>query len=838
MLKLKNITKIYKTGDTKVTALTNVSMQFRDSEFVAILGPSGCGKTTLLNIIGGLDQYTSGDLIINGISTKKYKSSDWDAYRNHSIGFVFQNYNLISHQNVLSNVEMALTLSGISRSERRKRAKNALEQVGLGGQFRKKPNQMSGGQMQRVAIARAIVNNPDIILADEPTGALDTETSHQVMKILKKISENKLVIMVTHNPDLAKQYSSRTIRFLDGKIIDDSRPLSEEEINAQTKANFVSSNDTKVIDEKAKKKKTSMSFLTALSLSFKNLMTKKARTILTSFAGSIGIIGIALILALSSGFQAYVDKLQSDTLSAYPITISKSTIDFDAINRQLQEGTHREKFPDAKEIYVNNVTLQTEILTKQNDLTNEYIENVIEKIDSSLYYSLDYYYDFPLNIYKEVDLYNNKLYMKMETSLGLTSSSTPIMSTFSSLFGDTWGQIIDSDELLESQYDILDEDEGGHLPTKSDELVIIVDRYNQISDITLYQLGLLGSEDLMKPAEQRIEKFTFDEIKNRGVYRLLGNDDLYVLSHDDINDVDKYVSKATKISDDVTIINQETFNSGKELKIVGIVRLKQDTASGAINSTIGYHKDLIKELIEEQKESAVVKAQLANPSINVFTGEPFEEYPTSSGTVTIEQQYQENLTTLGNVDTPSSISIYPRSFNDKATIKAYLDDFNNKQTEENKKIYYSDIMDVFIGSINTMINSISYVLIAFTSISLIVSSIMIGIITYISVLERTKEIGILRSIGARKKDISRVFNAETIIIGFLAGIIGVGGTLLLSIPINIILYNLVEISSLANLNPIHGVILIIISVLLTVISGLFPARVAAKKDPVIALRSE
>ena len=833
MLRLKNITKIYETGDTKVVALNNISLQFRDSEFVSILGPSGCGKTTLLNIIGGLDKYTEGDLFINGISTKEYKDSSWDTYRNQSIGFVFQNYNLISHQTVLSNVEMALTLSGISKKERRRRAKEALDKVGLKGLYRKKPNQMSGGQMQRVAIARAIVNNPEIILADEPTGALDTETSHQVMKILKEISKEKLVIMVTHNPSLAEQYSSRIIRFLDGNVTDDTRPLTEDELKELKKHFFEKSN--REPDQKIKvKNKTSMSFFTALSLSFKNLLTKKARTILTAFAGSIGIIGIALILALSSGFQGYVDKLQADTLSAYPITISKATIDFDAIRKQLQEGNHREKFPSVQEIYVNSVSTQTELLTKQNDLTNEYIENVINKIDPKLYYSIDYTYNFPLNIYKKVNYMGRDLCLKMETSLGLQSSSDTFISTFASLYGDVWGQIIDSSELLEDQYDILDADTGGHLPTKSDELVLIVDRYNQISDVTLYQLGLIGAEEFQKAPEERTQKFTFEDIKKNGVYRLIDNDNLYAKIGDN-----HYQSKNMQMMDGVTMIDQNTFNTGKELKIVGIVRLKEDTTSGALNSTLGYHKDLIKELIETQRNSQIVKDQIANPTIDIFSGSAFEEYPNAQGTsVTIEEQYQNNLKSLGNVSTPDSVSIYPRSFNDKAEIKAYLDAFNEAQTDEVKKIYYSDIMDIFIGSINTMINSISYVLIAFTSISLIVSSIMIGIITYISVLERTKEIGILRSIGARKKDISRVFNAETFIIGLLAGVIGVGATLLLSFPINSLLYSLVEIESLAALNPLHGLGLIVISVILTIVSGLFPARVAAKRDPVIALRSE
>lgn len=831
MLELKNITKNYLSGENEVQALKGINIEFRDSEFVSILGPSGCGKTTMLNIIGGLDKYTSGDLIINGRSTKEFKDRDWDTYRNHSIGFVFQNYNLIAHQTVLGNVEMALTLSGISKSERRKKAEIALTRVGLKDQLKKRPNQMSGGQMQRVAIARAIVNDPDIILADEPTGALDSETSKQVMDILKEISKDKLVIMVTHNPELAQLYSSRIIQVLDGELINDSNPLKGKELQKTLEKYSIKGEKKEVI------KKTSMNFMTALSLSFRNLLTKKARTILTAFAGSIGIIGIALILALSSGFQAYVDKLQADTLSSYPITISKTSLDYTSLREQMTSSTTINKYPDGNTIYVNDITTKLESIQHQNDITQEYLNSTIKTIDKELYYGINYSYDLNLNAYSPI----SNFYYPVSLSSMATTSSNSMMSMMSEIFGELATSVINSEELINSQYDILDKSTGGHLPENENQFVIVVDSYNQITNTTLQQLGLFEFANK--------ESFTFEELKAKAKYKVFNNDELYRKVNDNY-----YQSKAFSSGVVDGIINANDVNADKaiNLELVGIIRLNDVTAAGAINSSIGFHSDLIEKYMIDQKSSEVLQRQQAlkaeydastDPNktlINVLTGQPFVEIiDAATGlSITVEEQYKEVILNLGGVELPSKISIYPKDFKTKEVIKKHLNKFNDTVSEDTQKIYYSDVMELMVSSLNTMINSISYVLIAFTSISLVVSSIMIGIITYISVLERTKEIGILRAIGARKKDVSRVFNAETIIIGFTAGLLGVTITYLLSIPINFILSYLVEIDSLASLNPLHALALISISIFLTVISGLFPSRVAAKKDPVIALRTE
>ncbi len=791
MLKLINIEKNYYMGSTTVQALKKVNLEFRKSEFVAILGPSGCGKTTLLNLIGGLDRYTDGDIVINNKSTKEYKDADWDAYRNHSIGFVFQNYNLIPHLKVLSNVELALTLSGISIEERKKRAIDALNKVGLHDQIYKLPNQLSGGQMQRVAIARALVNDPDILLADEPTGALDSETSIQIMEILKEVAKDRLVIMVTHNPDLANQYATRIIRLLDGAVISDSNPYQAEVAKKdQTKGERL--------------KHTSMSFLTALALSFQNLLTKKARTILTAFAGSIGIIGIALVLALSNGFQSYVDKMQADTLSSYPLIISRESVDF-ASAAELNMDTSLQEYPEGDTIFINKLMEKLNGIIIRNNITEDYIENVIEKIDPALINGITYSRGVRLNIFKQMSIKNSIYYRQISAQNDMSS-----VMNFSG--ADIWQEIIDNQSFIESQYDVI----AGRLPQNKDEIIIQVDKYNQITDITLLSLGVLTSKS-------SVDTLTFDDLLSLE-YKLILNDDLY--SYDSVND--RFVSQVDR-NDTITT---DVYNKGLTLKVVGIVRVNELTNTGSITGAIGYTKELTDYILEEAGKSEIVLWQKANPSKDPLTG---QAYPADQN---VEEQYYNTMSRLGGITTPKAINIYPVDFKAKTEIKKYLDNYNQTQEDEVNRIYYTDVMDLLVKSINTTINAISYVLIAFTSISLVVSSIMIGIITYISVLERTKEIGILRSIGARKKDISRVFNAETLIIGFVAGIIGIGVTLLLSIPINIIIDNLVNISNIAALKTYHAIFLVLISMALTLIAGLIPSRIAAKKDPVIALRTE
>lgn len=833
MLKLKGITKIYEVGDSKIHALKGVDLNFRRSEFVSILGPSGCGKTTLLNIIGGLDRYTEGDLFINGKSTKEFTDSDWDAYRNNSIGFVFQNYNLISHQTVLFNVELALTLSGVSKEERRKRAIEALESVGLSDQLKKKPNQLSGGQMQRVAIARAIVNNPDILLADEPTGALDSVTSLQIMEILEKLSKDKLVIMVTHNSDLAYKSSNRIITALDGLIVDDSNPLESQDAiknesnplkkeivvdndsgnnqahvnsNLKVKSDSLTENyaqegaqeksaDKKVVknEKKSKKlqlKKTSMSFFTALILSLKNLLTKKTRTILTSFAGSIGIIGIALVLALSNGFSAYITKLEADTLSAYPITISQRAINTSAISSMMADPD-TEKFTKLEVIYVNKILDKINEVMKRNTITNKYIDQAVKTINPDLYYAISYQMGIKINVYTETkNLLGNTIYSEIDT-------------------GEGWSELIDGEDFILSQYEIL----KGGLPTDKSELVLVVDSFNQVTDIALMSLGLysLGSAK---------SSYTFDEIMAKE-FKLISNNELYVEDYD-------LFKKRTNITESI-------FSSGETLKIAGILRLKGDTVAGAINTSVAYSHLLTEYVLDKEKDSAVVQAQLANPDYDILTG---EEFDTGTGADT-DRMLSSSLRQLSAGDTPVSINIYPVSFDSKVAIKKHLDEYNNAQTDELDRVYYTDIMELIMTAMTRIINIVTYVLIAFTAISLVVSSIMIGIITYISVIERTKEIGILRSIGARKKDISRVFNAETLIIGFVAGTMGVLITILLTIPINLIIAHFVDgIENLAVLNPLHAIILVAISMSLTLIAGLIPSKIAANKDPVEALRTE
>lgn len=895
MLELNDIKKDYVTGSTTVSALKGINLRFRDCEFVSILGQSGCGKTTMLNIIGGLDKYTSGDLKINGVSTKNYKDRDWDFYRNNSIGFVFQSYNLIPHQTVLSNVELALTLSGVSKAERKKRAIEALEKVGLGEQIHKKPNQMSGGQMQRVAIARALVNNPDILLADEPTGALDTETSIQIMELLKEISKDRLIIMVTHNPELAKNYSTRIVKLLDGVITDDSDPYLLEDMEADIRAKEAAKVKTseKKIKKSGKKQKTSMSFFTALSLSFNNLMTKKTRTILTAFAGSIGIIGIAMILSISNGIQLYIDRVQRDTLSSYPITLQAEAIDISSMVTSMTGNSDSEEHEDKSKIYSNDImgdminTMVKEV--KSNNLSEfkKYIENGGSDIKSYVS-DIQYSYDVPLNIYMKdtsngVEQLNpstmfDSIYGEGATSTSSAMSSGMGMGMFSN--SSVWNQLLGNQQVLDEQYDVL----AGHWPENYNEVVLVVDKNNEVDDYTLYSLGLKDPEEVrtlfkkMMVGESYETKkdisYTFDEILDTE-FKLVMPTDMYKYNDvtgtwDDYSKDDKYMTNVV--------------NNGTDIKVCGIIRPNDDAVSTSISSGIGYTAKLTEYIIEEVKNSEIAKAQLADTSVDVFTGVPFDNdrnteitmddvnaymatlspeesaqmqamtsgmsddqilqlFSASLKARTTDATLDSNKSKLGitDLDTPSQIDIYATDFDSKEKVQNIIKDYNKLQQDDGKEenvINYTDYVGIMMSSVSTIINAISYVLIAFVAISLIVSSIMIGIITYISVLERTKEIGVLRSIGASKKDVSRIFNAETLIEGFVSGALGIVVTLLLCIPANALIKHLTDISNVAQLPVAGGVILIIISMFLTFIAGLIPAKLAAKKDPVVALRSE
>ena len=848
MLRLVNIKKYYETEGFKQKALDDVNLCFRKNEFVSILGPSGSGKTTMLNIIGGLDQYTSGDLIINYISTKKFNSKDWDTYRNHSVGFVFQNYNLIPHQSVLSNVELALTLSGVSKKERKRRAKKALDKVGLIDHINKRPNQLSGGQMQRVAIARALVNDPEVLLADEPTGALDSKTSEQIMELLKEVSKDRLVIMVTHNKELADQYSTRIVELMDGKITSDSNPYDDGK---------------EEIEEKKKTKKTNMSFLTALSLSLNNLMTKKGRTILTAFAGSIGIIGIALILSLAHGINKYIDKTEEETLSSYPLQIEKDSVDFSTIIVSLQSSKNKEKIDDEK-IHSTNImgdmfeTLSRE--AKHNDMKSfkKYIDNNkdLKKYTSDIQYG----YNTTLNLYKDDP---NKVVRVNPTTvldvLGMgTSGVSSIYSSYMSSY-DVFYEMIDNEKLLKQQYDLV----AGTWPKEYNEMVLTVDKNNRISDYTLYSLGILSQDDLkeeftkMTSGEKvklKETSYEYDDLLNLK-FKLVLSPDYYVKENGlwiDKSENEEYM--------------KNLLNNSEEVKIVGIIRQDSEAVgNGQDYGLVGYKHELMEHLINEVNEKEIVKEQLSSDNINVFTGKEFNVNSTfDMNDLTQEQMmalssmsqaeianymkeysanmnstYDDNLIKLGisSLDDPDTISIYPKDFDSKEEIVNIIDNYN-KNKKEADKIKYTDVIGIMMTSVQTIVNVISAVLIAFVAISLVVSSIMIAIITYISVIERTKEIGILRAIGASKKDISRVFNAETLIEGLFAGVLGIVVTLLLNIPINIIIKNMVNISNISVL-PLYGaIILIIISTLLTVIAGLIPSRIASKKDPVEALRSE
>ena len=870
MLKLENIKKDYITGGTAVHALKGVSVEFRKSEFVSILGQSGCGKTTLLNIIGGLDRYTSGELYIGGRATSDFRDRDWDNYRNHSVGFIFQSYNLIPHQSVLSNVELALTLTGVPRAERRRRAAEALEKVGLADQLNKKPNEMSGGQMQRVAIARALVNDPEILLADEPTGALDSETSVQIMELLKEISKDRLVIMVTHNPELAKRYSTRIIRLLDGNITDDTMPYSggEGEKTAEKSG-----------------KHPSMSFLTALSLSLNNLMTKKARTFLTAFAGSIGIIGIALILSLSNGVNAYIARVEEETLSSYPITIEQAGMDVSQLVSDLMGKNEPSGDREDGKIYSNNV--MTEMMsTMVNGISANNLSELKKHIEKTSAFSdntseIEYKYSTVMNIYDEKGnrVNPNTVFSTVfPESQSSGSGNMQMSSSFSNT--EVWTRLFENKEFLKKQYDVI----AGRMPEKYNEIVLAVDKNNQISDYALYSLGLKDSaelEEMMKKAQagEKIEptaevSYSYDDILGLK-FKLLCNTDYFEKNAD---------GTWSDKTEDSLYVSSKLNTAAEDITVVGIIRPADSSVANQTSGFVGYPESLMEHLINRVNDSEIVKAQKAEPEKNVFTGRPFE---TDADNMTYEQltayiatlpekeqaeynayinqmtaagqtkeqiteqfkaaikekgnsaTYDGNLKLMGvsSLDEPSVINIYPKDFEAKEKISDLITEYN-KGVGDAEKITYTDYIGLMLSSVTTIINAISYILIAFVSISLIVSSIMIGIITYISVLERTKEIGVLRAMGASKKDVSRVFNAETLIVGFAAGAIGIAVTLLLLIPINAIIAAITDISGLAVLPIAGGVALVVISMLLTLIAGLFPSKVAAKKDPVTALRSE
>lgn len=868
MLKLTNIVKDYDVVSNPVHALKGVSIEFRASEFVAILGQSGCGKTTLLNIIGGLDRYTSGDLIIRGKSTKNFKGKDWDTYRNHSVGFVFQSYNLIPHQSVLANVELALTLSGVKKAERRRRAIEALEKVGLGDQLHKKPNQMSGGQMQRVAIARALVNDPEILLADEPTGALDSETSVQVMDLLKEIAKDRLVIMVTHNPELAETYATRIVRLLDGNVISDSAPYdgTQEQIKAASN----------------KGKRASMSALTAFSLSLSNLMTKKGRAILTAFAGSIGIVGIALILSISTGINNYIENMERDTLSSYPLTLESQTMDMSSMMGAMQNP---EDVADPKEDHIYSSSVMSGVMDMMfssattNNLSEfkQFIESGNSGLEE-LTSEIRYIYSTPLNIYK-ADL-TNGIYQvnpsSVFSSLGMEQGGMMASNM------DVWSQLTGNKELLDAQYEVL----SGRMPDRWNEVVLIVDENNRVTDYTLYALGVLDMSVLQEALQQKLQG---KDVQIDTTIHEYSYDDFIGLSFRILPSTDYYQEQNgiwVDMSEDELYITAK-LQAAEQVSIVGILRPMPDSAAGSSYGVIGYTGELMTHMIETVNESAIVKAQKADPNTDVLTGLPFANEETEvkiytmaeiqamlpslpaetqaqvSGAIAQMQQagmpeeqiaaylsqnvfsssskstYEQNLTLLGvsDLDDPAAINLYPIDFEAKDAIADIITDYNKGKAEENQ-IVYTDYVGLMMSSITTIINAISYILISFVAISLVVSSIMIGIITNISVLERTKEIGILRAVGASKGDVSRVFNAETIIEGLAAGLVGIGLTELLIIPINLLIQNVFNLNAQAYLHPTAAVILVCISVLLTFIAGLIPASSAANKDPVVALRSE
>lgn len=862
MLELKNIVKEYKTADETVIALKGVSTEFRSSEFVSILGPSGCGKTTLLNIIGGLDRYTSGDLIINGKSTKDFSDKEWDTYRNHSVGFVFQSYNLIPHQTVAENVELALTLSGIGAKERHERAVAVLEKVGLGNKINARPNQLSGGQMQRVAIARALINDPEILLADEPTGALDSKTSVQIMELLKEISHDRLIVMVTHNPELAEKYSSRIIRLLDGELVGDDKPLSKEEEAIEA------TEEKKEKRTNKGKKKTSMSFFTALALSFRNLMTKKGRTFLVSFAGSIGIIGIALILSLSSGFQSYINRTQEETLARYPITIQQTYTDMTAVLDEFNKKDEAGAYPKNGSIKQND-SLYKMIHTYSSVQVTNNLERFKKELDKKQYdtkkiTAVQYTYNMTFDTYLKGE---DGKYERAMSAIDWMDKTIPVgtssyMSMYAGLTGNStraWSEALDNEEFIKSKYDKLvgewmsfDKDDGEY-----GEVMLVLDKYNRIPDYILPALGLADKNELLYDVAKSL---VGDEAAQAMGFTPVADKDKFANKHKDLKIKDliglefslvlpaSYYYKEN--ADDMTFnyaldaktgtvaVNQSVYEkaieSGRKVRIVGVIRPKEGVSSGALSSNIVYSKALTHTLLDSVGKEDVVIAQKGSPATDVLTGAAFDS-----------STYDANMLKFGYADEnkPYSIAIYASSFANKDYIESYIASYNKKVEAEGEdgkkdKISYTDYTGMMMSSITTIINAVSYVLIGFVSVSLIVSSIMIGIITYISVLERIKEIGVLRSLGASKRDVARVFNAETLIIGFAAGIIGIGITLLLNIPVSAIIFKLSGIKNVAALPWQGGLILVGISMLLTFIAGLIPSRIASKKDPVVALRSE
>jgi len=885
MLELKNITKDYITGENVVHALKGISVTLRDNEFVAILGPSGCGKTTTLNIVGGLDRYTSGDLLIEGKSTKEYKDKDWDAFRNHKVGFVFQSYNLIPHQTVLSNVEMALTIGNVPKEKREQMAKDALTKVGLKDEIHKFPMQMSGGQMQRVAIARAIVNTPAVLLADEPTGALDSKTSMQVMDLLKELSKECLVVMVTHNTNLADKYATRIIKLSDGEMIDDSNPYDPTTLDIEEAKIKDTEKNKKYLDKKGKMKKVGMPFLTALKLSLANLKSKKARTILTCFAGSIGIIGIALVLSVSNGFNNYVSDVESSTLSRYPVTIENSSFDITTLFTAFMNTNDKttDKTDHATDtIYPNFVMvdlLKTMASSAQyNDLSSfkTYLEANYDQISEYVDY-VSYGYDFTLNIYTNADdgsvNYKQCLPFDLPDDLAIGSYNSTFMEEFMSNY-NIWDQMYNDNEILKNQYDLV----YGSWAEDANEVVLVVNGNGEISDFALYSLGFVeNGDDYVRYLINSInngETIPDDYFKNKGLE--WNYSDIVYDGEGDTKYQNYYVipSSSFYIKDETSIYGFDTFSkydaqyildntsdSTINLKIVGIVSENPNSDTHSINGVIGYTKALSDEVIAINNKSDVVKTQKENPTNFVspltyngvevnLKGETYEAARTYLSSyenlLTDEYLYNLMMTSYGYVDTasPSSISIYPKSFEDKDGIITFIDNYNKQWTstsdtsDDFKIISYNDYISTIMGSVSTIINAITYVLVAFVSISLVVSSIMIAIITYISVLERTKEIGILRAMGASKSDVKNIFNAETFITGLISGVLGVAISVVLDIPISLLVNHLAGIEHIAVLPWEGGVILVIISFFLSIISGLIPSSFAAKCDPVVALRSD
>lgn len=802
MLKLEGITKDYKSGDGVVHALKGINLEFRRTEFVSILGHSGCGKTTMLNIIGGLDRYTDGDMSIDGVSTKKYKDVDWDTYRNIRIGFVFQSYNLIQHLTILDNVAMAMTLSGVGLAERKRRAEEALRIVGLEGQMKKLPNQLSGGQMQRVSIARAIVNNPEIILADEPTGALDSATSVQIMELLKEISRTKLVIMVTHNRELAEQYSTRIVSVKDGEIVGDTMPYDgSDESSTEKKVEF------EVTDKEKKKKlkKSSMSYSTAIKLSFKNLMTKKGRTLMTSIAGSIGIIGVCLVLAISNGFSNYVNELQQTVLAGYPVQIAQETFDTNVLLNMFMGGTSgsdgRTQYPDKDTVIQYNPSEMISSAVIENDFGQDYIDYVNKVKENGWASSVTYSYGMDMTVIgKTVNVLGAENYEKVNPSGGFDMSGLIVPKA-----DIGWSEMIGDEEFIMSQYDLV----AGTFPQNKNQVILVVDSYNQANVSVLLGLGFRSSQ----------KEVSFDDIVGTKL-RVVANDDLYVEGENGL-----FAEKTDSVALKELYLAPES-ETNLEIEVVGVLRPKEGTQLALLYTGINYTSELTQYLLDVNSKSRIVEAQSANTSTDVTTGMPFTEKDT----------YRKAMQKIGGDSTPTGMNIYPKDFSGKEKIIAYLDQWNADNPDS--EVVYVDMSEMAAGMLNEIIRIISIVLVCFAAISLVVSSVMIGIITYVSVVERTKEIGILRSLGARKIDISNVFNAETFIIGLLAGVIGVIVTYILSIPINLIIYNLVEISTLCMLSPWHALIMIVVSFVLTLVAGLVPSSVAAKKDPVEALRTE